>query len=108
MDAATADPIDRFKSAVDRGDVEAVRRVLYDSPEARAAINEPLFGFDSPALVGAAGDGNLELVATLLDFGADPNRKSSWWAGGFHPLHGAKAAQLVLSWITQLRQSEGR
>ena len=82
-------PVDRFKRAVHTGDAAELRAVLGDSPEARAAINEPLFGFDSPALVAVAGDGNLELVETLLDFGADPNRKSSWWAGGFHPLHAA-------------------
>ena len=25
----------------------------------------------------------------LLEFGADPNRGSDWWAGSFHPLYGA-------------------
>jgi ankyrin repeat protein len=83
-------PVDLFKDAVQSGDAVALRRVLSDNAEARAAINEPLFGFDSPALVAVAGDGNLELVETLLEFGADPNRKSSWWAGGFHALHGAR------------------
>ena len=63
--------------------------MLADSREARTAINEPLFGFDSPALVAVAGGTDVELVDVLLEFGADPNRKSSWWAGGFHPLHGA-------------------
>lgn len=86
---ASRTPIDRFKSAVDARDAAALRAVLHDSAEARAAINDPLFGFDSPALVAIASDGNLELVETLLDFGADPNRRSDWWAGGFHPLHAA-------------------
>ena len=87
---APQNPVDQFKSAVHAGDAAALRQLLSDSPQARAAINEPLFGFDSPALVAVAGNDNLELVETLLDFGADPNRKSSWWAGGFHPLHGAR------------------
>ena len=82
-------PIDRFKLAVNRGDAAELRQVLSESAEARSAINEPLFGFNSPALVAVAGDGNIEIVDALLDFGADPNRKSSWWAGGFHPLHAA-------------------
>jgi ankyrin repeat protein len=88
---ATTD-VERFKRAVERGDASALRTVLTESAEARGAINEPLFGFDSPALVAVAGDGNLELVDTLLDFGADPNRKSDWWAGGFHALYGARGA----------------
>jgi hypothetical protein len=87
---ATETPaLDRFKLAVNRGDAIELRRVLSESAEARAAINEPLFGFNSPALVAVAGDGNVDLIDTLLEFGADPNRKSSWWAGGFHPLHAA-------------------
>ena len=83
-------PVDRFKRAVHKRDASALRDVLRDNADARAAINEPLFGFDSPALVAVAGDGDLALVEALLDFGADPNRRSSWWAGGFHPLHGAR------------------
>ena len=51
-----------------------------------------MFGFDSPALLSIVGDGNLSLVDTLIEFGADPNRRSSWWAGGFHPLHAADGA----------------
>ena len=58
-DAASAPdplpPIERFKHAVHHGDAMALRTVLADSDEARAAINEPLFGFDSPALVAVAG-----------------------------------------------------
>ena len=91
-DVPSPSPIERFKSAIHERDASALRRVLEESAEARAAINEPLFGFDSPALTSVAGDGDLTLVDTLLEFGADPNRKSSWWAGGFHPLHGAEAA----------------
>lgn len=85
-----ATPIDCFKQAVHDHDAVALRRVLADSEEARAAINEPLFGFDSPALVAIAGDGDLAMVDALLEFGADPNRRSDWWAGGFHPLYAAK------------------
>jgi ankyrin repeat protein len=86
----TTTPVEQFKGAVQSGDASALRRVLADSAEARAAINEPLFGFDSPALVSVAGRGNIALVDTLLEFGADPNRKSSWWAGGFHALYAAR------------------
>jgi ankyrin repeat protein len=88
IDAESLPPVERFKQAVRRLDPEALRRVLRDHAEARAAINQPLFGFDSPALVAVSGD-SLEMVDVLLELGADPNRKSDWWAGGFHPLHGA-------------------
>jgi ankyrin repeat protein len=38
------------------------------------------------------------MVDVLLDFGADPNRRSDWWAGGFHALYfatGAAADRLI-------------
>ncbi|MDP9201888.1 MAG: ankyrin repeat domain-containing protein, partial [Gemmatimonadota bacterium] len=58
--------------------------------ELRKRINEPLFAFDSPAIVAFAGDP--AMVDVLLDFGADPNRRSDWWAGGFHALYSATGA----------------
>jgi ankyrin repeat protein len=83
-------PIERVKEAVRDGDPNALRALLQQHTELRAAINAPLFSFDSPALVEIAGRGNVELIDVLLEFGADPNRRSSWWAGGFHPLHSAR------------------
>jgi ankyrin repeat protein len=88
---AAQPPVDRFKRAISRSDAATARTLLQQHADVRAAINEPIFGFDSPALVAASGK-NLELVDVLLEFGADPNRKSSWWAGGFHPLYGANDA----------------
>ncbi len=32
------------------------------------------------------------MVEVLLEHGADPNRRSDWWAGGFHALHSATGA----------------
>jgi ankyrin repeat protein len=81
-------PIERFKVAVRQRDAKALRRVLDRQPEVRAVINDPIFSFDSPAIVSASGD-SADVVDVLLEFGADPNRRSSWWAGGFHALHGA-------------------
>ena len=83
-------PVDQFKRAVQRGEADVLRRVLQRYKEARHAINEPIMGFDSPAIV--ANSNNVDIIDVLLEFGADPNRKSSWWAGGFHPLHGARGA----------------
>src|SRR5688572_2302534 len=53
-------PIEQFKKAVDDGDAKALRRVLQQHAKVRAAINEPLFGFDSPALRSVAGSGDVE------------------------------------------------
>lgn len=86
------DPVEVFKHAVHQRDATALRRVLSSSKEARETVNEPVFGFDSPALVSVAGDGDIEIVDVLLEFGADPNRKSDWWAGGFHALYAARGA----------------
>ena len=66
-------------------------RLLFErEPELRRRINEPLFAFDSPAIVAFAGDP--AMVDVLLAFGADPNRRSNWWAGGFHALYSATGA----------------
>lgn len=88
---ASLPPVEQFKRALRDRDAKAARRILQQHEEARAVINAPIFGFDSPALVAASGS-SVELVDALLEFGADPNRRSSWWAGGFHPLYGARGA----------------
>src|SRR5690606_37016522 len=56
----------------------------------RGRLNEPVFPFDAPAIVCYSAD--LPMVDLLLEFGADPNKRSEWWAGGFHALHGATPA----------------
>jgi hypothetical protein len=85
-------PNERFRRAVREGDAAALRRLLPFRDELRDVVNAPAFGFDSPALVSVAGRGNVDLVDALLALGADPNRRSDWWAGGFSPLHGAYGA----------------
>jgi ankyrin repeat protein len=80
-------PVEQLKHALRRRDAAELRRLLSRDASLRVAINEPIFPFDSPALV-TVGD-EPDVVEVLLEFGADPNRKSSWWAGGFHPLYGA-------------------
>jgi ankyrin repeat protein len=79
-----------------RRDARTLRRLLEQHSVLRDRINDHVFAFDAPALVACAADE--AMVEVLLDFGADPNRKSSWWAGGFHPLHAAtqRTAQLLM------------
>jgi ankyrin repeat protein len=81
---------EEIRDAFERRDAEAVRRFLEQNPELRARINEPVFGFNSPAIVAFANDA--AMVDVLLEFGADPNRRSEWWAGGFHALYSATGA----------------
>ena len=87
---ASRSPEDLAHDAFRRCDASAVRELLANHPEFRARINEPAFDFNSPAIVAFADD--LGMVDVLLDFGADPNRRSDWWAGGFHALHSATGA----------------
>jgi ankyrin repeat protein len=81
-----------FVRTVRAGDLGGLRRLLETESSARSLVNAPIFDFDSPALVAVAGSARLDLVELLLEFGADPNRRSDWWAGGFHTLHHASAA----------------
>lgn len=95
--AAATRPVEELAHhAFDRRDAGAVRTLLAGHAGLRARLDEPLFSFNSPAIVAFAND--LAMVDVLLEFGADPNRKSEWWAGGFHALHvatGAAAARLI-------------
>jgi ankyrin repeat protein len=86
----TRSPQERLHDAFSRRDADAVRRLLEQHPEFRELIDAPVFAFDSPAIVAYAND--LAMVDVLLDFGADPNRRSDWWAGGFQALHSATGA----------------
>ncbi|HEV8496938.1 MAG TPA: hypothetical protein VGQ56_08760 [Gemmatimonadaceae bacterium] len=87
--AAQRPPIERFKRAVHEGDASALRMVLEQHEELRSSLDAPIFGFDSPALVAVSGSNQVDMIDVLLEFGADPNRRSDWWGGGFHPLHSA-------------------
>jgi ankyrin repeat protein len=84
--------------AVDARDTGAVRALLLRHPAARAKLDAPVFAFGGTALGHFAGQGDLEMVEVLLEMGTDPNRRSAWWAGPFHPLHiatGAVAERLM-------------
>jgi len=88
--AAARAPHEQLHYAMQRGDAAAARQLFSQHAEFRPLINAPLFPFDSPAIVACATDA--AMVEVLLEFGADPNQRSSWWAGGFHTLHVATGA----------------
>jgi ankyrin repeat protein len=87
---------ERLGDAFRRNDAGAVRGLLHQHPDLARRIDEPVFSFDAPAIVRYANDA--AMVDVLLEFGANPNRRSDWWAGGFHALHvatGAAAERLI-------------
>lgn len=83
---------DEFTRAFNSRDVKTVQALFEKYPVARAMVDVPLFPFESPAIVHFAGAGDIDMINLLLDMGADPNRRSDWWAGGFHALHSARGA----------------
>jgi hypothetical protein len=90
-------PVERFLIALHAGDVERVRALLEEHADVRAVVNEPISYFNSRPVARATK--NLPLLDLLLDYGADLNLKSAWWAGGFGLLeHGCtpeEAAPLI-------------
>jgi ankyrin repeat protein len=80
------DIIEKIKIAFHQDDAATVRELLERHPELKAKINEPIGGFDSPAILGVR---SREMLDVLLAAGADINAKSRWWAGGFGLLHTA-------------------
>ena len=83
---------ERFRRAVQQHDVAELRALRPFRDALRDVVDEPSFAFDSPALVHVAGSGDVALIDALLALGADPNRRSDWWAGGFHALYNADSA----------------
>ena len=93
----TRPAVEQFKAAIERHDATALRQLLERSDTARQAIDDTLFAFGGTALL--ASGSHPDIVEVLLQYGADANKKSDWWAGGFHPLHGARGrvAELLLA-----------
>ena len=95
--ASTMSPLQRMHDAFSRCDTKLLRLLFERHAEFRAQIDAPLFDFNAPAIVAFAN--HRDMVDVLLDFGADPNRRSEWWAGGFHALHSAtgEAAERLIA-----------
>jgi ankyrin repeat protein len=84
-------PLDALEHAIKNNDAAAVARVLDEHPDLKEGLDAPLphGSFGQTALLAAVGRANREMIDTLLRAGADINRKSHWWAGGFHVLDDA-------------------
>lgn len=93
---AAQDGLEGFKAAVRDGDAARLRELLVTRPELTAKVNEPLFSFGGRAIHAARR--RRDVIEVLLEYGADVNARSDWWAGGFGVLDGAtpeEAAWLV-------------
>lgn len=77
----TKSPLEQFDIAIREGDAKLSRDLLEKHSELRARINETRFDFDSPAIHQAKRIP--ALVDVLIEYGADINARSTWWAGGF-------------------------
>lgn len=78
--------LDRWKTAIERGDVKAVRSLFDRYPELADTVDAKIFAFDSSAIF--CSRSNIEMVDLLLKHGADINAKTGWEAGGYSILEG--------------------
>jgi Ankyrin repeat len=77
----TETPREQFTGAIRAGDAAHVRALLEAHAEVRAAVNEPVGAFGGrPAMMART---TLPVLDVLLEYGADLNLKSDWWAGPF-------------------------
>ena len=93
QDLVSFETVHRFSKAIistylsySHGDVTPVRNLFDELPEAKRLVDMHMTRFDETPLCAAAIQGNFELADLLLGCGADPNRKSEIWAGGYAPI----------------------
>jgi Ankyrin repeats (many copies)/Ankyrin repeat len=80
-----ADPFVALKNLVSESDSARVQELLDRYPEVRAGIDAPLpdYGFGQQALFAAVQRTDRATIDVLLRAGADINKRTEWWAGGF-------------------------
>ena len=78
-------PAEALQAAVCESDASRVRALLENNPALRAKINNPLpsYGFGLNAMYAAVQRSDRATIDVLLRAGADINKRSDWWAGGF-------------------------
>lgn len=78
-------PAQLLKLAIVAMDAARVREVLKKYPDVRAKIDEPLpdYSFGIQALFAAVQRSDRETIDVLLKAGANINKRTDWWAGGF-------------------------
>ncbi len=89
--------VEQFKRAIDAGDAATVEKLLKTKAALRKRINEPMFSFGSqPILQASSNPEARKLLPILVQYGADPNVRSDWWAGSFSALDHAKGKTVDL------------
>lgn len=78
-------PAEALKAAIYDMDAARVLEVLTRHPELRSKIDDPLpgEGFGIHALFAAVQRSDRETIDVLLRAGANINKRTEWWAGGF-------------------------
>jgi ankyrin repeat protein len=78
-------PAEALKAAVCDSDAARVREVLDRYPELLAKIDDPLpgYAFGQHALFAAVQRSDLATIDVLLRAGANIQKRTEWWAGGF-------------------------
>lgn len=84
MQINTPDQIEFFK-ALTSGDAQRVRELVAIAPEILNSFHYGNFGATPLTMV--CFSGQIALVETLIELGADPNQRSDWQMGPWSPLH---------------------
>jgi ankyrin repeat protein len=85
VQSLTLSPAELLKAAVCDTDAARVQKVLRQHPELRASIDDPLpeYGFGQHALFAAVQRSDRATIDVLLSTGANIQKRTEWWAGGF-------------------------
>jgi ankyrin repeat protein len=85
VEALGMTPAEMLKAAVCDSDAPRVREIIERYPELRAKIVDPLpgYGFGQHALFAAVQRSDRATIDVLLEAGANIQKRSEWWAGGF-------------------------
>jgi hypothetical protein len=91
-------PAAAMLEAIRNDDADGVRRLLADQPALRDRLNDAWEGlpYDTTPLLAAVARGNRQVIAALLDAGANINQRSHWWAGGFGVLDGERNIDFLI------------
>ncbi len=83
--ARQADPMEALARAVLADETARAQEILTAHPQLRPRLNDPIpdYGFGATLLIAAVQRTNQDIIDLLLRAGADINKRSHWWAGGF-------------------------